>query len=80
MGEFNIMKTVITANMRTLPTIIPGLQNRSVISVVSGSNQFCALTSSGTLSVWGSYFGTTQMVGDPGELPAGTLGGYTKEE
>ena len=39
------------------PTIIPELQNRSVISVVVGDSHFGALTSSGKLLTWGKYSG-----------------------
>ena len=62
------------------PTIIPGLQNRSVISVVTGSQYFGALTSSRKLLTWGRYSDGSLGLGDPGELPAGTPGGYAKEE
>ena len=37
------------------PTVIPELQNRSVISVVAGEDHFGALTSSGELLTWGEY-------------------------
>ena len=39
------------------PTIIPELQNRSVISVVVGDDHFGALTSFGKLLTWGKYSG-----------------------
>ena len=65
---------------KTLPTIISGLQNRSVISVVSGNNHFGALTSSGKLLTWGGYSRGTLGLGDPSKLPTGSPGGYTKEE
>ena len=64
----------------TLPTIIPGLQNRSVISVVSGAYHFGALTSSGKLLTWGGYSYGALGLGDPTKLPAGSPGGYTTEE
>ena len=64
----------------TLPTIIPELQNRSVISVVGGYSHFGALTSSGTLLTWGRYFHGNLGLGDPGKLPGGSPGGYAEEE
>ena len=63
----------------TLPIIIPELQNRSVISVVCGSDHFGALTSSGKLLTWGQYFPGALGLGDPGKLPVGSPGGYVKE-
>ena len=73
MGAYNVTPEKI-------PTIIPELQNRSVISVVPGGGHFGALTSSGMLLTWGKYSGGSLGLGDPGELPAGTPGGYAKEE
>ena len=64
----------------TLPTIIPELQNRSVISVVCGNSHFGALTSSGELLTWGKYLEGALGLGDPGELPVGSPGGYMREE
>ena len=69
---------LITPN--TLPTIIPELQNRSVISVVGGYEHFGALTSSGKLLTWGSYYRGNLGLGDPGKLSAGSPSGYAKEE
>ena len=65
---------------KTLPTIIPGLQNRSDISVVSGYDHFGALTSSGKLLMWGKYSFGALGLGDPRTLPIGSLGGYATEE
>ena len=70
------------------PTIIPELQNRSIISVVHShsypgflnSSHFSALTSSGKLLTWGEYSEGALGLGDPGKLPAGSPGGYAKEE
>ena len=70
MGKY---KTIIEA----LPTIIPELQNRSVISVISGNNHLGALTSSGKLLTWGEYCLRNLDLGDPHMLPAGSPGGYT---
>ena len=64
----------------TLPTIIPGLQNRSVISVVMGSRHFGALTSSGKLLMWGMCHRGCLGLGDPRKLPIGSPGGYAIEE
>ena len=63
-----------------LPTVIPELQNESVISVVRGHNHFGALTSSGRLLTWGGYSEGALGLGDPGELPVGSPGGYVREE
>jgi len=70
----------IETTPKTLPIIIPELQNRSVISVVCGNGHFGALTSSGKLLTWGGYSKGALGLGDPGELPTGSPGGYTKEE
>ena len=63
-----------------LPTIIPELQNRSVISVVSDYHHSIALTSSGKLLTWGEYVRGNLGLGDPGKLPVGSPGGYAEEE
>ena len=63
-----------------LPIIIPELQNRSIISIVHGFDHFGALTSSGKLLTWGQYFNGVLGLGDPGKLPAGSPGGYDREE
>ena len=65
----------------TVPTVIPELQNRSVISVLCGwGNYSGVLTSSGKLLMWGSYRDGVLGLGDPGELSVGSPGGYAKEE
>jgi len=59
-----------------LPIIIPELQNRSVISVVRGTDHFGALTSSGKLLTWSNYSKGTRLqvngippdVTDPSEV------------
>ena len=63
-----------------LPTIIPELQNRSVISVVGGHSHLGALTSSGRLLTWGRYSRGNLGLGDPGKLPVGSPGGYVDKE
>ena len=60
------------------PTVIPELQNRSVISVVVGSGHFGALTSSGKLLTWGEYSRGALGLEDPSI--AGSLRGHTKGE
>jgi len=62
-----------------LLTVIPELQNGSVISVVRGHNHSGALTS-GRLLTWGGYPEGAIGLGDPGELPVGSPGGYVREE
>lgn len=78
----------------TPPTIIPELQNGSIISVVHGcsglssaphlhdstSSYFGALTSSGKFLTWGRYSAGALGLGDPGKLPLGSPGGYAEEE
>ena len=64
----------------TLPTIIPELQNRSVISVVIGDFHFGALTSTGKLLTWGDYSDGALGLGDPKKLPVGSPGGFKDEE
>ena len=89
-----MLKGEIGTTPEMLPTIIPELQNRSVISVVYGcsglsptlhfndftSSYFGALTSTGKLLTWGGYSAGALGLGDPGKLPLGSPGGYTEEE
>jgi len=75
-----VLKGEIKTTPEMLPTIIPELQNRSVISVVVGDTHFGALTSSGKLLTWGQYSTGALGLGDPGELPAGSPGGFAEEE
>ena len=75
-----VLKGERNTTSETLPTIIPELQNRSVISVATGKHHFGALTSSGKLLAWGRYHWGNLGLGDPGKLPAGSPGGYAKEE
>ena len=63
-----------------LPIIIPELQDRSVISVVSCGGHSGALTSSGKLLTWGRCNGGTLGLGGPWGLPVGSPGGYAEEE
>ena len=63
-----------------LPTIIPELQNGSIISVIGSVYHSGALTSSGKLLTWGEYYEGTLGLGDAMKLPAGSPGGYAKEE
>ena len=75
-----VLKGKYDTTPEALPTIIPELQNRSVISVVGGYYHFGALTSSGKLLTWGKYSSGALGLGDPSELPAGSPGGYAEEE
>ena len=70
---------------KSYPTIIPELQNRSVISVVVGDDHFGALTSSGKLLTWGKYSGGALGLEDPSvaDSSSGDTGGeraYTPPE
>ena len=60
------------------PTIIPELQNRSVISVVAGEDHFGALTSSGELLTWGKY--SKGALGLEGPSIGESLRDYTERE
>jgi len=62
-----------------LLTVIPELQNGSVISVVRSHNHSGALTS-GRLLICGGYPEGAMGLGDPGELPVGSSRGYVREE
>jgi len=75
-----VLEGDVEPTQETLPIIIPELQNISVTSVVSGGSRFGALTSSGKLLTWGSYYWGALGLGDPRELPAGSPGGYAEEE
>ena len=75
-----VLKGDIETTPETLPTIIPELQNRSVISVVLGDYHFGALTSTGKLLTWGPYSKGALGLGDPGELSVGSPGGFANEE
>ncbi|KAJ4469587.1 regulator of chromosome condensation 1/beta-lactamase-inhibitor protein II [Lentinula aciculospora] len=63
----------------TQPKIIPGLQNKSIISVVLGDYHFAAVTATGKLLTWGQYSDGALGLGDPGQLPAGAPGGFADE-
>ena len=74
-----VLKGDIETTPETPPTIIPELQNRSVISVVLGDYHFGALTSSGKLLTWGNYCRGALGLGDPVKLPVGSPGGFADE-
>lgn len=74
-----VLKGNIQTAPETLPTIIPELQNRSVISVILGDYHFGALTSSGKLLTWGNYSKGALGLGDPVKLPVGSPGGFADE-
>ncbi|CDO70141.1 hypothetical protein BN946_scf184783.g25 [Trametes cinnabarina] len=63
-----------------LPTIIPELQNRSVISVVLGDYHYGALTGTGKLLTWGAFSKGALGLGDPTLIPLGEPGGYANEQ
>jgi SCF-associated factor 1 len=60
-------------------SILPELQNKSVISVVLGDWHYGALTSNGKLLTWGSYSRGALGLGDPEILPTGTPGAFPTE-
>jgi len=61
---------------RISPTVLPALQNRSVISVHIGDYHHGALTSDGKLYTWGQYSKGALGLGDPRKIPIGEPGGY----
>ncbi len=62
------------------PTIIPELQDRSVISVVLGDYHYGALTSDGKLLTWGTFSRGALGLGDPVDKDLGQPGGFATEE
>jgi SCF-associated factor 1 len=58
------------------PTVLPGLQNRNIVSVVLGDYHFGALTEDGTMLTWGKYSAGALGLGDPFTLPAGSPGSF----
>ena len=62
------------------PTIIPELQNRSVISVVLGDYHYGALTATGKLLTWGQFSKGALGLGDPLEIEVGQPGGFASEQ
>lgn len=75
-----VLKGEIETTPESRPIIIPELQNQSVISVVLGDYHYGALTSSGKLFTWGQYSKGALGLGDPGELPLGSPGGFANEQ
>jgi SCF-associated factor 1 len=67
-------------NVESTPTIIPGLQNISVISVVLGDYHFGALTANGKLLTWGEYSKGALGLGDPVDIEPGQPGGFPTKE
>ncbi|KAH9884808.1 RCC1/BLIP-II [Cubamyces lactineus] len=63
-----------------LPSVIPELQNRAVISVVVGDYHFGALTSTGELLTWGAFSKGALGLGDPTKVPTGQPGGFADSE
>ncbi|KAF5350218.1 hypothetical protein D9758_007798 [Tetrapyrgos nigripes] len=70
----------VNSTPESAPTIIPALQNKSVISVVVGDYHYCALTATGKLLTWGAYSRGALGLGDPADIPVGTPGGFPTEE
>jgi SCF-associated factor 1 len=70
----------VQTNSDSQPTIIPELQNRSVISVILGDYHYGALTSDGQLLTWGQYSSGALGLGLPTKLPVGSPGVYSTEE
>ena len=62
------------------PTIVPALQNRSVISVVLGDYHYGALTATGKLLTWGAYSKGALGLGNPIDIPPGQPGGFQNEQ
>jgi SCF-associated factor 1 len=58
------------------PTVIPALQNRSILSIHIGDYHYGALTSEGELYTWGQYARGALGLGDPRKIPVGEPGGY----
>ena len=75
-----MLKGTVDTAPGVLPIIIPELQNESIISVVLGDFHFGALTSSGKLLTWGDYRRGALGLGDPGDLPVGSPGGFAGGE
>jgi len=75
-----VLRGGVETTPQTLPTIIPELQNRSVVSVVYGTNHFSALTSSGKLLTGGEYSKGALGLGGPRKPPAGSLGTEGKQK
>lgn len=61
-----------------MPTILPELQNQSVISVVLGDYHKAALTADGKLLTWGAYSQGALGLGDPGKLTSGSPGAFNE--
>jgi SCF-associated factor 1 len=75
-----VLKGEIETSPDSLPIVIPELQDKSVISVILGDYHYCALTPSGKLLTWGGYSKGALGLGDPGNVPAGSPGGFVDEE
>ena len=75
-----VFKGEIEMSPESLPIIIPELQNTSVISIILGDYHYGALTSSGKLVTWGGYSRGAFGLGDPGNVPAVSSGGFMDEE
>ena len=61
------------------PTVLPELQNKSVISVSLGDFHYCALTADGRVFTWGAYMNGCLGLGDPATLEPGTPGAFADQ-
>ena len=75
-----VLKGEIETSPESLPIVIPELQNRSVIPVILGDYHYGVLTSSGKLVTWGGYSRGAFGLGDPGNVPAVSSGGFVDGE
>ncbi|EJD41130.1 RCC1/BLIP-II [Auricularia subglabra TFB-10046 SS5] len=74
-----VLKGGDNTNAAAWPELLPGLQNRDVISVVLGDYHWGALTADGKLLTWGKFSSGALGLGDPFERPPGP-GGFASEE
>lgn len=61
------------------PEIIPGLQQKDIISVEIGDYHSAALAANGKLFTWGSFSHGALGLGDPQKLPFGSPGGFASQ-
>ncbi|CCM03324.1 uncharacterized protein FIBRA_05452 [Fibroporia radiculosa] len=80
MGKFPSDGAAPSPSAPLQPTIIAGLQNRSVISVVLGDYHHGALTSTGKLLTWGAFSKGALGLGDPVKIAIGQPGGFATEQ
>ncbi|EIW58164.1 RCC1/BLIP-II [Trametes versicolor FP-101664 SS1] len=73
-------KATDSSPQTTMPTIIPELQDRAVISVVLGDYHYGALTGTGQLLTWGAFSKGALGLGDPTRIAVGEPGGYADND